>query len=773
MHVPLSLSERVCRLRDQALHWEEHQKEYIGQRLYGAVSGLISADGLPWMHRRARMLCGVIEHAQPLIQMDERLAGYHYYGSEAGWVMEWQLNPLGIDEKAALYQYLTMGSLSEDKISFIMTALDRMADVRPPGSYYSDMPREVAEANDEGVIWAWGCPTNHTVIGYEKVLRLGFTSIRDEIGSRLEKLDWGDSEAPRKRMQYEALYELADAACTIGSHYHEKALKMLGSCVDSESRENLSHILSTTGRVPALPAETFREAVQSLWFAHILNCWEDGINANSLGRLDQILHPYYAADLQAGRLTREEAFELLCELWIKLYRDYDVQQVVLGGVDSEGRDAVNDLTWLMLDVTEALGFVRCLSVRLHPDSPQSLIRHSLELLAQGNGIPFFFNDSALIPALTANGIELKDARDYAAIGCVEITIPGKANPHAVSNRINLLKCLELALNNGVSMTTGHRVGSQTGEAAVFSDMEQLLSAYKEQTEHFIKLACYESNRLELHHSLMEPMPYKSLLTEGCLDSGLDFNAGGALYNFHESMAMGIPNVADALAAIEHLVFIQKKYTLRQVVDMLKQNYPNEGIRQEFLNRAPKYGNDIDAVDKYAAHILNHFCSVLQGIKGSIKGGFFAQPFTFLWMMEAGEKTAATPDGRRRGENLAYSVSPMQGRDYKGLTALINSLAKLPHDKAAGSTSAILEVDPSLFNQENLDTMTMLVQRAVQLGVGQLQFNVVSAETLKNAQKTPEQYRNLSVRVSGFSQQFCLLDSKLQDHIIARTKHTSG
>jgi len=443
---------------------------------------------------------------------------------------------------------------------------------------------------------------------------------------------------------------------------------------------------------------------------------------------------------------------------------------MVGGVDKDGKDASNELSYMALDVTDALDFVRCLSVRLHKKSPPALIKRALEVVGKGNGIPFFFNDDVMIPALVSNGIELQDARDYAAIGCVEITIPGKANPHAVSNRVNLLKCLELALNDGAGLMTGEQIGPETGKISGMKSIEDIFEAYEKQTEHFIRIACDESNRLERRNSLALPMIYKSILTEGCLESGRDFNDGGAKYNYHESMPMGIPNVADSLAALDKLVFQDKKYTLSQVADMLKSNFSDEYTRQEFLNRAPKFGNDNDLVDGYASRVMRHYCNAIKKIKGVSGLGFFAQPFTFLWLIEAGGLTGATPDGRREGENIAYSISPMQGRDSSGLTAVLNSIAKLPAELAAGSTSAIIEVDPMLFEPDKIDNMVVLLHTAVKKGVGQIQFNVTNADTLKKAQAEPEKYQNLAVRVSGFSQRFCLLDKKLQDHIIARTKH---
>ncbi len=765
-----TLSPRVKGLRENALNWKESQKEYIGQRLYHALNGIMCAGGMTRQEQQSRMLSSVIANSEAIIHEGELIVGYNYYGSDDGMWREYQIAEKSEKEKKRLVDYLKQGSLPGKRIDFITDCLDHFNSLVSPLPATSEPSEEYLLASGEGVVWSPGVAENHTVLGYEKVLQYGFYGILAEIENSIINLDASEADSQKKKQMLECAYEVARSACGIGKRYKIKAEAELKNCLDYSRARELNQLIEVLDRVPYYPAATFREAVQSLWFAHIINTWEDGINANSIGRIDQILYQYYKKDIEEGMITKEEAFELLCCLWIKLYRDYDVQQAMVGGVDKDGKDASNELSYMALDVTDALDFVRCLSVRLHKKSPPALIKRALEVVGKGNGIPFFFNDDVMIPALVSNGIELQDARDYAAIGCVEITIPGKANPHAVSNRVNLLKCLELALNDGAGLMTGEQIGPETGKISGMKSIEDIFEAYEKQTEHFIRIACDESNRLERRNSLALPMIYKSILTEGCLESGRDFNDGGAKYNYHESMPMGIPNVADSLAALDKLVFQDKKYTLSQVADMLKSNFSDEYTRQEFLNRAPKFGNDNDLVDGYASRVMRHYCNAIKKIKGVSGLGFFAQPFTFLWLIEAGGLTGATPDGRREGENIAYSISPMQGRDSSGLTAVLNSIAKLPAELAAGSTSAIIEVDPMLFEPDKIDNMVVLLHTAVKKGVGQIQFNVTNADTLKKAQAEPEKYQNLAVRVSGFSQRFCLLDKKLQDHIIARTKH---
>lgn len=767
------LTDRVVRLRERALNWHETQKARIGQRLVPALRGLAACPRtMPWMQRKAHMLASVVLQSEPLVDEDELLVGYNFTGGDDLQWLEmtmWRPDEAGSER---LKRYLEGGLLTAGQIEEALALLEGVAGAVPTVSFVPEGSELVGRAAREGLFWVHSTQYNHSVIGYARVLEKGFDGLSEEIRSKVAATTPVTAQDWQARMVMESMLVVAEAAAEIGKRYADKVRALRASCDDPVRGAELAELEAVARQVPARPARTFREAVQSLWFAHTINTWEDGINANSLGRLDQILYPYYQRDIDAGRLTREEAYELLCCLWIKLYRDYDVQQVVVGGVDTEGRDATNELTYMMLDVTEALGFVRCLSVRLHNNSPTALVRRALKLVGCGNGIPFFFNDDVLIPALVDNGIPIADARDYAAIGCVEITIPGKANPHAVSNRINLLKCLELALNDGRSMTTGEQLGPETGGPADMVDLAAIIAAYEKQVTYFVHEMCRETVRLAMAQRLIDPLPYKSLLTEGCLANGRDINDRGATYDYHESMPMGIPNVADSLAAIEQLVFCDGKLSLKELVSQMAQNYPDESLRQAMLNRAPKYGNDDDAVDNLAAAVFEHYCRLMREVSDTYQMAFFAQPFTFLWLVDAGRGTAATPDGRRSGENLAYSISPMQGRDFRGLTALINSLAKLPQHMAAGSTSAIVEAEPVLFAPENLDHLVTLLKTAVQKGVGQLQFNVVSEQTLRKAQAEPEKYRNLAVRVSGFSQKFCLLSKEIQDHIIARTKHAS-
>lgn len=771
------LTDRCHILREQIVDEKKDMNKFIGQKAYHYVKGYYD---LPVERRSnimlpASSLSSVINNFKPWIFDGELIVGYNYSDGKYSSSLEEFFNTFPGSSNGTLQeweQYLSQGELTEEEIQEFIELLGRSDD---PFKYpYNNVDPDIKlDESENGLIQemasvGWCITHNHSIIGYEQVLKYGFRGLLEKV----RKIRDEKPELTREQRDlYDAMEMICEASCKIGRKYAELANELSMKC-DGSKKEELLEIKKICERVPEYPAETFHEALQSLWFAHIINTWEDGINANSLGRLDQILYPYYKKDIDSGILTKQKAFELICCLWLKLYRDYDVQQCVVGGCDKNGDCAVNDLSYMMLDATEALDFVRCISVRFSQNTPRAFMRRALEVVGRvQKGVPFFFNDDVMIKALELAGIEKEDARDYAAIGCVEICIPGKTNPHAVTTRCNLLKAIEYALNNGKSMMTPDLTpGIETGTIDTFETFDMLKQAVYKQIIKIVDVACKVTNATIPAAAINYPLPYKSILTEGCMESGLDFNAGGPKYNYYQINLVGIPNLADSLIAIKKLVYDEKRYTLDELVYQLKNDYPDEAVRLDFINKAPKYGNDFPEVDELASEIMEFTCNYVKTIPSAIGEGFHAQPFTFVWMVDHGQTTAATPDGRRKGEILAYSMSPMQGRDFNGFTALLNSLSSLPTELAPGTTSAIVEVDPYLFTDRNLDHFVDILMATGKRGLSNIQFNVIDRDTLIDAQKNPDKYKNLAVRVSGFSQKFCLLDEKIQNHIINRTKH---
>ncbi len=734
-------------------------------RSYYYLEGWMENKDQPFAGRVAAALCNVIENMPCLLTPGDILVG------ESG---ERQMDEIietpYVNER--MYDRIASSALTNDQKARMMSWLDEDPFAFQQLSPVAPDPPELQTASEHGAVAVWGVIHCHSIRDYAKVLRLGFNGIRAEVEAAISSLPLADPDAANRLGNLLAFKMLCESAAKIGRRHADEARRLALRCDDPDQKREWDKIAEICERVPAEPARNFREAVQSLWFAHIMTAWEDGINANGIGRIDQFLWPYLEADLAAGTITMPEAAEILAALWIKLYRPYDVQQMMIGGQLPDGTDATNPLSYLVLDVTEGLGFIRCLSARLHRGSPRELVSRCVDILSIGNGVPFFFNDEALIPALVSKGIPLEDARGYAAIGCIEITIPGKACPHAVSHWINLAKCLELAINDGRDLLDGVQVGPKTGTLADLKSMDDVLSAYKTQLEYFTELAVYGSNSLEVAGRSRYRLPYLSLLTDDCIARGSDIVEGAARYNYHSSAAMGIPNVADSLAALHKAVFTDKSVSPSDMLAALRENYAGrEDLRLFLRNRLPKYGNDQTLPDSYAAELSRQYCELLGSYKTPSGGTFFCHLFTFQLMLSHGKLTGASPEGRLAGEPLAYSLSPAQGRDKEGLTAALMSLARIPHHLAAASSSAILEADPALLEGANREAFVDMLVTAIDQGVGQLQFNVANEETLRAAQDQPDLYSNLCVRVSGFSYQFCALDREMQNHIIARTKHT--
>ena len=723
---------------------------------------------------RAAFLHEVVALAEIEIRPGWRLAGEHLL-SDPGMPFGFQRDP----EPEALARIHELG-VRDDQVEAVRTTVRRWLD-RTTGHVARG---ETAPENSVGrgrwagpdgsqtVYWAGGWVENHSIRDYAKVLRIGFAGIRREIEAQLAQADLADPEFPQKENFWRAGLSVCDAGILLGRRYADLALEMAQGESDPEEAGRLEGMAAACERAPAEGARTFFEAVQSLWLAHVLTCGEDLINANSIGRLDQILYPWYEADIAAGRLTRGAAVEMMEELACKLYLDYDVQAIVLGGVDREGNDAVNDLSTIILEATRNVDFARDVSVRLHRNSPPAFVDLAAELIARGGGIPFIFNDGCFIPALHDHGIALPDARDYAPIGCIELTVPGRANPHAVSGWFNSTKCLELALFNGQDPQSGAQLGPQTGRLSDFAGFEALFDAYCRQVEFFAQRMVYHCNRGELAQRERGPLPCWSVLTDDCIPRGRDITDGGAVYNYHSICLMGTANTADAMVAVKRLVIEEEQVAPEALLEALRCNFEaNEPLRRMLLKGAPKYGNDCAEVDEMARRVDAHFIALMDQMRSPLGGRYFVHLFSFRCNIDFGRTTGATPDGRRAGEPLAYSLSAHQGRDEAGVTAMLNSLARLPHSQAAGASAAIIDIDPDLVAGESgAGRLAQIIRSAIDMGVGQIQWNVVTEERLRQAQEDPEHYGNLVVRVAGYSQMFKLIPRELQDHIIARTKH---
>jgi len=781
----IALSPRVERLREYVLNDKQYQDHYA-PRAWLVAESYRQTEGLPPIKRQAAALAHVIRNYPVLIRPGELVLGYQQHESFRG--IGWLENENLADDEAARRkkEHVRGLSIPDEWKERVNEAID----------YWHEHPRRITQCWPEtpdyihrdmkaGVYFGGGGSEGHTVPGYEKVIREGFAGIRDRIDRELAALRPWQPQDQAKRTWLGSARMIADAACDLGTRYASELRRLAKLEPDRAQAAEYRRLAGICQRVPAKPARTFHEAVQALWFAHLVMGWEDGINANSFGRYDQYLYPWYERDIRDGRITEEDALELVEALHLQLYKSYDVQQATIGGQtsgefamptrkrirDADSQDATNGLTYLFLEAMWRVNLIRCLSIRVHRKTPRKLLLAAFQIIRRGGGVPFFFNDEAIVPALVEKGIPIEDARKYAIIGCVEVTIPGRTNPHAVSHMMNVAKCLELALNDGKDLATGEQVGPQTGLLAGWPDIEAVWRAYTTQLEHFARHAVELSNIGDLRQPYTCPLPYTSLLTDDCVERGKDMTAGGAHYHYHSTCAIGLPNVGDSLYAVDRLVFKDKTLSADELLTLLKNNWDGaEPLRQMVVTKLPKYGNGIEEVDRWVERAARHYCDHMATYSSPHGGSYHAHLFSFVWHLDCGRNTNATPDGRKAKEPLAYSVSPTQGRDREGLTALMRSLMRIPHDHAAGSSSAIIELTPALLKRASLGKVLDVVETTIRRGVGQMQFNVIDSETLRTAQADPERFQHIAVRVSGFSMRFCLLDRAMQEHIIARTKH---
>ncbi|MGI9861501.1 pyruvate formate lyase family protein [Moorella naiadis] len=611
----------------------------------------------------------------------------------------------------------------------------------------------------------------HMVPDFTRVLGRGLLGLQEEIAG--QKNATGNQE---KQLYYQSMAETLTAVILLAHRYRDLALKLAQVETVPRRRAELETIAGICERVPARPARTFREALQAVWLVWQAMVLEQAPNAYafSLGRLDQFLYPYYQADISSGRLSRAEALALLEEFWLKFVVGSSCwavsQNILVGGQKADGSDAANELTELCLEATAELRTPQpSLAFRYHPGCRAELFYKVCELMKLGLGIPSIHNDTSVIAAMTAVGIPLEAARDYAIAGCQEFVVPGQENARTTGGKFNLLKCLELALNDGVSAFSGRRLGPATGKLTAMTSFDELMAAFQTQVESAIDLMVAAHNKTDRLLAEMRPTPFLSCLYDDCITTGRDVRADGACYNFTGVLTHGLGSTVDALMAVKKLVFDTGQVSpaaLRQALDADFAGH--EDLRQLLINGAPKYGNDIDEVDKLAAAIVAWFTTTLarrQNAWGGIfKAGFNTPSSHVLY----GRYVAATPDGRRKGEPMSYGTGPYQGRNQNGPTATLRSVTSFPHRLATNGTDLSLSLQPdTIKGREGTEKLAALLQTYCDLGGHHIMLNIVDVETLRAAQRRPELYRHLVVRVHGFSTYFIALDPAIQEDVITR------
>ena len=673
----------------------------------------------------------------------------------------------------------------------------------------------------------------HVTVKYEEVLAIGYKGIIDKARAELEKCQVGDGNYAKKSHFLNAVIVSCQAVIEYAERYAELASQMASECTDPVRKQELLQISENCSRVPANGATSFYEACQSFWFVQQLLQVESSGHSISPGRFDQYMYPYYKEDIDKGVITREAAQELLDCIWVKLndlnkvrdaasaegFAGYSLfQNLIVGGQDKYGNDVTNDLSVMCIFASMHVHLpMPSLSIRVWNGSPHELLIKAAELTRTGIGLPAYYNDEVIIPALQNRGLTLEDAREYNIIGCVEPQKAGKTDGWHDAAFFNMCRPLELVFSNG--MDKGELVGIQTGDVTKMTTFEEFFDAYKKQMEYCISLMVNADNAIDVAHAERVPLPYESCMVDDCLSRGLSVQEGGAVYNFTGPQGFGIANMADSLYAIRKLVYEDKKVSMEEYKQALAWNY-DKGLDQQsvsdmsemilkgmqdagmavntdtakavlqtvmrlkptedqlhrfteihhMIDEVPKFGNAIDDVDYFARDVAYTYSRPLQKYMNPRGGHYQAGLYPVSANVPLGGQTGATPDGRYAHTPVADGVSPSAGKDVKGPTAAATSVSRLDHFIVSNGTLFNQKFHPSaLAGREGLEKFVALIRTFFDQKGMHMQFNVVDRETLLDAQKHPENYAHLVVRVAGYSALFTTLSRSLQDDIIRRTE----
>lgn len=824
----IAMRDRIARLKDDLF---KKMPEIESARARLITESYRMTEGEPMITRRAKAFLHILQNIPIIIRDEELVVGsttlaprgcqtypefsYEWLEAEFDTVATRSADPFYISEDAKREiaeadKYWKGKTTSELATSYMSPEAIRAIDhnIFTPGNYFYN-----------GV--------GHVTVHYDWILAVGFKGIAAKAKKALEEADFGDADYAKRSHFLNAVILSCEAAIIYAERYSDLARKMAEKETDAERKRELLQISENCANVPANGARSFWEACQAFWFVQQLLQIESSGHSISPGRFDQYMYLYYKADLEKGAITREFAQELIDCIWVKLndlnkcrdaasaegFAGYSLfQNLIVGGQNAEGLDVTNDLSFMCISASMHVMLPQpSLSIRVWNGSPHDLLIHAATLTRTGVGLPAYYNDEVVIPSLMSRGLTLQDAREYNIIGCVEPQKAGKTEGWHDAAFFNMCRPLELVFSDG--MENGELVGIHTGDVAQMTTFEEFYDAYKKQMNYAISLLVNADNAIDVAHAERCPLPFLSGMIEDCIGRGKTVQEGGAIYNFTGPQGFGIANMADSLYVIKKLVFEEKKLTLAQFREALAENYgkglpvsktaqvvaetvkelraagkqvsPEEiaaAVAQltkptdkydkllEMIEEVPKFGNDIEEVDAFARDVAYTYTRPLETFKNPRGGMFQAGLYPVSANVPLGAQTGATPDGRLAGRPVADGVSPSAGKDVHGPTAAANSVSRLDHYIASNGTLFNQKFHPSaLSGRAGLENFVALIRSYFDQKGSHMQFNVVSRETLLDAQKYPEKYKHLVVRVAGYSALFTTLSRSLQDDIINRTE----
>ena len=824
----IAMKDRIGRLKDNLY---KKMPEIESSRAKLITESYKMTEGEPIVTRRAKAFLHILQNIPIIIRDEELIVGsttlaprgcqtypefsYEWLEAEFDTVATRKADPFYISEEAKKEiaeadKYWKGKTTSELATAYMAPEAIRAIDhnMFTPGNYFYN-----------GV--------GHVTVHYDWVLAVGFKGIAAKAKKALDALNFGDAEYARRSHFLNAVIMSCEAAIIYAKRYAALAREMAAKESNSRRKAELLRIADNCDNVPENGARDFWEACQSFWFVQQLLQIESSGHSISPGRFDQYMYPYYSKDIESGKITREFAQELIDCIWIKLndlnkcrdaasaegFAGYSLfQNLIVGGQNAEGVDVTNDLSFMCITASLHVQLPQpSLSIRVWNNSPHDLLIHAATLTRTGVGLPAYYNDEVIIPSLMSRGLTLEDAREYNIIGCVEPQKAGKTEGWHDAAFFNMCRPLELVFSDG--MDKGELVGVHTGDVTKFKTFDEFYDAYKKQMNYAISLLVNADNAIDVAHATLCPLPFLSGMIEDCIGRGKSVQEGGAIYNFTGPQGFGIANMADSLYAIKTLVFDKKEVTLAEYKQALEDNYGKgldaekaqkvvaEVVRElaaagrkiseteiaaavgslvkgsdqydkllEKIDAVPKYGNDIPEVDAFARDVEYTYAKPLETYKNPRGGMFQAGMYPVSANVPLGAQTGATPDGRLAGKPVADGVSPSAGKDVHGPTAAANSVARLDHYIASNGTLFNQKFHPSaLSGRQGLENFVALIRSYFDQKGSHMQFNVVSRETLLDAQKYPEKYKHLVVRVAGYSAFFTTLSRSLQDDIINRTE----
>ncbi len=788
----MKMTERIRKLREQSLNAENRisaERALLITEFY--QSGMADAEPVPV--QRALAFKYILEHKYICVNEGELIVGERGPAPKA----------------TPTYPEICIHSLQDleilndrPKVSFKSDETTRAAyrDIIIPywkgksnrDRIFQNLPQEWKEAYTAGVFTEFQeqRAPGHTALGI-KMFRTGLLDLKEEIAESLAKTDLvNDPEGVDKRDELRAMDIVCDAMIRYAERYAERLEELAAEEKDPVRKKELEKMAMICRRVPAHAPTTVHEALQHYWFIHLgvvteLNPW-DSFNP---GRLDQSLYPLYKKQLEEGTVTQEEVYEMLQSFWVKFnnhpsppkvgvtaeesntYTDFCLINV--GGVKEDGSDGVNEMSYILLDVIREMRLLQPSSmIQVSKKNPDRFIRAAVEIIKTGFGQPSVFNTDALVQEMLRAGKDVRDARNGGCSGCVETGAFG-TEAYILTGYFNLPKILELTLNDGFDKRTGKQIGLKTGTATDYRTYEELFAAYKAQVQHFMRIKLTGNNIIERIFMKYMPVPFLSVLIEDCIRNGKDYMCGGARYNSSYVQGVGLGSITDMLTALRYHVYDKKTIAMETMEKALANDFKGfEELQYQLVYHTPKYGNDDDYADEQEVQVFDMYYDVLSGRKSPRGADYRVNMLPTTCHVYFGKVTGATPDGRNAWKVLSEGISPVQGADTNGPTAVIRSAAKIDHIKTGG-TLLNQKFTPSLLStEEGCNNLVHLIRAYFRMDGHHIQFNVVDADTLREAQKHPEDYRDLIVRVAGYSDYFNDLGEDLQNEIICRTEQTT-